>query len=139
MADLFSQRYGELLTGSYDCVDRIVLNAYYPLRHNPGGFRGWGRRWHDGGGDTLDGPHPLRLAGRSARRVRAHASAAGIPVIDCKADERKHRIAEDYLATPTLATGVFLILVARAPATVWRVSRTSAGVIGNLEKTRQFV
>jgi hypothetical protein len=39
MADLFSQRYGELLTGSYDCVDRIMLNAYYPLGYNPGGFR----------------------------------------------------------------------------------------------------
>src|SRR3954467_11728366 len=139
MADLLSQRYGDLLTGSYDCVDRIVLNAYYPLGHNPGGFRVWWRRWHDGGDDTLDDAHLMRLAGRVAPRVRAHASAAGIPVIDCKADERKHRIAEDYLATHTVATGVFLILVARAPATGWRVSRTSAGVIRNLEKTRQFV
>jgi len=38
MADEFSERYGDLLSGSYDCVDRIVLNAYYPLGHNPGGF-----------------------------------------------------------------------------------------------------
>ena len=37
MADDFSKRYGDLLTGSYDCVDRIVLNAYYPLGHNPAG------------------------------------------------------------------------------------------------------
>jgi len=37
MADEFTERYGDLLTGSYDCVDRIVLNAYYPLGHNPGG------------------------------------------------------------------------------------------------------
>ena len=29
--------------------------------------------------------------------------------------------------------------MARAPATVWKVSRSAAGVIGNLEKTRQFV
>jgi hypothetical protein len=29
--------------------------------------------------------------------------------------------------------------VARAPATVWKVRRTSAGVIRNLDKTRQFV
>jgi hypothetical protein len=28
MTDLFSERCGDLLTGSYDCVDRIVLNAY---------------------------------------------------------------------------------------------------------------
>ena len=40
-ADDFSARYGELLTGSYDCVDRIVLNAYYPLGYSPGGFRTW--------------------------------------------------------------------------------------------------
>ena len=39
--DEFSTRYAGLLTGSYDCVDRIVLNAYYPLGHNPGGFRGY--------------------------------------------------------------------------------------------------
>src|SRR5664279_2929365 len=39
MVDDFSERYGDLLTGSYDCVDRIVLNAYYPMGHGPGGFR----------------------------------------------------------------------------------------------------
>ena len=32
-----------------------------------------------------------------------------------------------------------MILVARAPATVWKVSRTASGVIRNLDKTRQFV
>ena len=60
-------------------------------------------------------------------------------MIDCKADERKHRIAEDYLREHPVGVGVFLILVARAPAPVWKVSRTAAGVIRNLEKTRQFV
>jgi hypothetical protein len=37
--DELSKRYQGLLTGIYDCVDRIVLNAYYSLGHNPGGFR----------------------------------------------------------------------------------------------------
>jgi hypothetical protein len=46
VADDFTERYGDLLTGSYDCVDRVVLNAYYPLGHNPGGFRCWWRRLH---------------------------------------------------------------------------------------------
>ncbi len=32
MTDELSKRYGELLAGAYDCVDRIVLNAYYSLR-----------------------------------------------------------------------------------------------------------
>jgi hypothetical protein len=29
--DGFSEVYSNLLYGSYNCVDRIVLNAYYPL------------------------------------------------------------------------------------------------------------
>ena len=52
MADDFAERYGDLLTGSYDCVDRVVLNAYFPLGHNPGGFRCWWRRLH-GGSDEV--------------------------------------------------------------------------------------
>ncbi len=137
--DEFTARYGDLLTGSYDCVDRIVLNAYYPLGHNPGGFRVWWRRWHDDSDESLDNAHLIRLAGRFARRLRASAAAHGIPVIDCKAGERKHLIAEEFLRENSVGVGVFLILVARAPATVWKVSRSSSGVIRNLEKTRQFV
>jgi hypothetical protein len=137
--DEFSARYGDLLTGSYDCVDRIVLNAYFPLGHNPGGFRVWWRRWHDDGDKDLDKAHLMRMAGRFARRVRAWAAANRVPVIDCKAEERKHRIAEDYLREHAVGVGVFLILAARAPATAWKVSRSTAGVIRNLDKTRQFV
>jgi hypothetical protein len=139
MVDEFSERYGDLLTGSYDCVDRIVLNAYFPLGHNPGGFRVWWRRWHDDGDQTLDNAHLMRLAGRFARRVRAWAGAHGVPVIDCTRDERKHRIAEEYLREHSVGVGVFLILVARAPASVWKVSRSGAGVLCNLEKKREFV
>ncbi|MQA17852.1 MAG: hypothetical protein GEV09_28510, partial [Pseudonocardiaceae bacterium] len=139
MGDEFSERYGGLLTGSYDCVDRVVLNAYYPLGHSPGGFRVWWRRWHGDSDETLDNAHLMRLAGRFSRRVRASAHAHGIPVIDCNSDERKHRIAEDYLREHTVGVGVFLILVARAPASVWKVKRSPGGVICNLEKTRQFV
>jgi hypothetical protein len=139
MADEFSERYGDLLTGSYDCVDRIVLNAYYPLGHNPGGFRVWWRRWHDDSDEQLDNAHLMRLAGRFARRVRAWAAVHQVPMIDCKAEERKHRIAEDYLREHTVGVGVFLVLVARAPARVWKVNRSSAGVLRNLEKTQQFV
>jgi hypothetical protein len=140
MTDLLSERCGDLVTGSYDCVDRIVLNAYFSLGHSPGGFRTWWRRWHSDGDQQLDNAHLMRLAGRFARRVRASAQAHGIPVIDCKAGERKHQIAEDYLAEhPPGRVGVFLILVSRSPATVWKVDRTAAGVIHHLEKTRQFV
>ena len=100
--DEFSARYAGLLTGSYDCVDRIVLNAYYPLGHHPGGFRTWWRRWHDDGDDSLDDAHLMRLAGRFARRLRGWARAHDVPVIDCAVGERKHRIAEDFLRDHTV-------------------------------------
>ena len=35
-----------------------------------------------------------------------------VPVVFCKTGERKHRIAEDYLAEHTVGIGVFLVLAA---------------------------
>jgi hypothetical protein len=46
-------------------VDRIVLNAFFPLGHNPGGLRVWWRRWHDDSDAELDNTHLMRLAGRA--------------------------------------------------------------------------
>jgi hypothetical protein len=54
--DELTERYGDLLSGSYDCVDRIVLNAYFSLGHNPGGFRVWWRRLHGDSDEQLDTP-----------------------------------------------------------------------------------
>jgi hypothetical protein len=140
MADGFSQRYGDLLTGSYDCVDRIVLNAYLPLGGNPGGFRHWWRNLHGGSDDLLDNTHLMRMAGRFARRVKAWGAANDVRVIYCKAGERKHRIAEEYLATHQVGTGVFLILAAKAPAPVYEVHRSArTGVIGTIIKRRTYV
>jgi hypothetical protein len=140
VADDFCERYGDLLTGSYDCVDRIVLNAYFSLGHNPGGFRVWWRRLHGGSDGELDNTHLMRFAGRFARRVKAWGESAGVPVIYCKAGERKHLIAEEYLATHEVSTGVFLVLAAKAPASVWEVRRSeSSGLIGNIAKKTTFV
>src|SRR5215472_18660965 len=36
MPESLSDRYADLLTGSYDCVDRIVLNGYFRMGHDPG-------------------------------------------------------------------------------------------------------
>ena len=81
----------------------------------------------------------MRMAGRFSRRVRGYAKAKGIPIIDCGSDDRKHQIAEDYLdKTPTIR-GLFMILVARAPATVWEVQRNKRGVICHLESKRAFI
>jgi hypothetical protein len=139
VADDLCDRYRNLLEGTYDCVDRLVLNAYLSMCHSPGGFRVWWRAWHGGSDDDLDNTHLLRLAGRFARRVRAFAKAKGIPVIDCERGERKHLIAEEYLATHEVGRGVFMILVARAVSPTWRVTRSRSGVLINLEKKPAFV
>jgi hypothetical protein len=97
MADGLSELYRELLSGSYDCVDRIALNAYLGMAHSPGGFRVWWRAL-TGSDETLDNAHLMRLAGRFSRRVRGYTKAHDIPVVDCVAGERKHDVADDYLA-----------------------------------------
>jgi hypothetical protein len=139
MPDRFRERYGDLIDGDYDCVDRVVLNAYFPMGHSPGGFRTWWRRLHGGCDEQLDNTHLMRMAGRVARRVKAWANANGVPLVHTKAGQRKHRIAEEHLTTHHVGTGVFLILVARAPATVWKVQRSAAGRIVNLEKKSEYV
>jgi len=139
MADKFTTRYGDLLSGTYDCVDRIVLNAYMPLCHSPGGFRVWWRRLHGDSDEELDNTHLMRMAGRFSRRVRAWGQANRVPVIDCGRGERKHLIAEEHLATHEVGTGVFLVLVAKAKAPVWDVQRSKTGVLVNLAKKQSFV
>jgi hypothetical protein len=121
MPDSLSDRYAELLTGSYDCVDRIVLNAFFRMGHGPGGFRVWWRAL-TGSEETLDNTHLMRMAGRFSRRIHGYAKANGIPVVHCPAGERKHELAEEYLAKTNITQGLFLILVGRAQAPVWDVS-----------------
>jgi hypothetical protein len=81
--------------------------------------RFWWRRLHDDCDEQLDNTHLMRFAGRFARRLKAWGNANGVLVIYCKAGERKHLIAEEYLATHEVGTGVFLVLAAKAPASVW--------------------
>jgi hypothetical protein len=121
MADRLTDLYQALLDGTYDCVDRMVLNAYFRPGHNAGGFRVWWRRL-TGSDVGLDNAHLMRLAGRFSRRLRAYAKAHRIPVIDCTVGERKHDLAEQHLATTPVTEGVFLILVGKAQAPVWDVS-----------------
>src|ERR1700731_4830927 len=99
MTDGLSTLYQDLLGGSYDCVDRIVLNAYFRMRHDPGGFRVWWRAL-TGLDEALENAYLMRLAGRFSRRIRGYAKAHDIPVIDCPAGQRKHELVEEYLRTP---------------------------------------
>ena len=38
MTDELSARLADLLDGTYDCVDRIVLNGYHSVCYSAGGF-----------------------------------------------------------------------------------------------------
>src|SRR6266516_4461425 len=105
MADALTERYRDLLDDCYDCVDRIVLNAYNTLCYSAGGFRHWWRRLMNGSDKELDNTHLMRMAGRFSRRVRGFAKAHQIPVIDCRQGEHKHEIAEEYLATHVVKRG----------------------------------
>lgn len=120
--------YADLLVGQYDCVDRIILNAYFAFACSAGGFRLWWRSLQ-GSDDTLDNAHLIRMAGRFSRCVRGWAKKENIPVIDCAAGERKHDIAEERLPSDPQRTGIFLILVNRAPAPIWDVKRFGKGGI----------
>jgi hypothetical protein len=137
--DELSKHYSDLLDGSYDCVDRIVLNGNFGLCYSPGGFRSWWRRLHNGSEEQLDDAHLMRMAGRFSRRVRAFAKREGIPILDCSSNDDKHQIAEEHLENNPAARGLFLILVGRAVATVWEVQRSQRGVICNLEPKRCYI
>ena len=78
--DDFSEYYHDLLGGRYDCPDRIVVNGYFPLGQQGGGFRVWWRRL-TGSDVTLNHAHVLRMAGRFSRRVHAYAKRRRIPLV----------------------------------------------------------
>lgn len=126
--DPFSQHYAEFLEDAYDVVDRLVLNAYFGMGQSPGGFRTWWRRL-EGGDETLDNAHLMRLSGRFSRRLRAWAKKNSIPVVDCATGERKSEIAAEYLPADPSFRGIFAVLVGRAPASVWEVERFGNGGI----------
>jgi hypothetical protein len=131
MADQLSVLYSDLLDGSYDCVDRVVLNAYFGMGQTGGGLRVWWRALY-GSDDNLDDNHLIRMAGRFSRRLRAWAKENKVPVTYCSPGEDKHKMAEQHLATHETKPGLFMILVSKAPALVWEAQMTGAGKLGQL-------
>jgi len=126
--DEFSRGYEEFLDGTYDCVDRIVLNAYFELAGSGGGFRFWWRALFGSDAD-LDNTHLMRFAGHFSRRVHAYAKAKGIPLVHCASGERKHEAAEVVLPADPGFQGVFLIQVSKAPAPLRDIHRSRNGGI----------
>jgi hypothetical protein len=134
--DEFSEYYSDYLDGTYDCADRIVLNGYFRLGCSPGGFRTWWRRL-EGSDEKLDDTHLMRMAGRFSRRVHAYAKKHAVPIIHCKQGQRKHEIAKQHQPQDPDFVGVFLILVGRAPAPVWKVKRKGGKII-NIERKKPY-
>jgi len=134
MPDQFCSYYQEYLDGTYDCVDRIVLNAYFCLAQSPGGFRTWWRQL-TGSDETLDDTHLMRLAGRFSRRIHAYAKKQGIPLIHCQPGEDKHELAQQHLPQDPAFRGVFCIIAGLAPAPIFHVHRFNSGAIDIRTKT----
>jgi hypothetical protein len=137
MPDEFCQHYQSCLDGVYDCVDRIVLNAYFMLAQSEGGFRTWWRRLR-GSDEDLDNTHLMRFAGRFSRRIHAYAQKQGIPLIHCQKGERKHELAKQHLPQNPTFRGIFYIFAAIAPAPVFHVSRSSKGIT-NIKRKIAYV
>lgn len=126
LLDEFSKGYADFLDDTYDCVDRLVLNAYFPMAGSGGGFRTWWRQIF-GGDEQLDNTHLMRFAGRFSRRVRAYAEKENIPLIDCQRGQRKHEAAEPFIPKLPGFRGVFCILTGMAPAPVRNVLHAKNG------------
>lgn len=123
-ADNFSAYYAELLEGRYDCVDRMVLNAYYPMGQTGGGLRCWWRELF-GNDSNLDDKHLAEMAGTFSRRLSAYCKKHDIPLIEAQTGERKHEMAEEHIPRDPAFQGLFLVITGRAPAPVWEVKRNA--------------
>jgi hypothetical protein len=137
MPDEFCQQYQSCLDGVYDCMDRIVLNAYFMLAQSEGGFRTWWRQLR-GSDEDLDNTHLMRFAGRFSRRIHAYAEKQGIPLVHCRQGEKKHELAEEHLPQNPAFRGIFYIFAAIAPAPVFHVYRSNKGIT-NIKRKIAYV
>ena len=135
--DELSSYYAELLEGTYDCVDRVVLNAYFPMGQTGGGLRTWWRQLH--GSDANLNDEQLRdMAGTLSRRLRAYCARHQVPVIDAEAGQRKHELAEEHLPKDPKFRGLFLVITGNAPAPVWEVKRNARNQIIEVQHRRKW-
>ena len=133
--DDFSTYCDEELEGSYDCVDRMVVNAYHRMGQTAAGFRTWWRQLY-GSDETLDRVHIMRMAGDFGRRLKGAAKKYQIPVVYMSMGERKDGIWEQYRPKDSSFKGVFLILIGRAPAPVWEVFRRKGRIVNIARKAK---
>jgi hypothetical protein len=125
--DALSEYVGDLLEGSYDCVDRVVIKGYFRLGQQGAGMRVWWRSLR--GSDDGRRPSVFReMAGTFSRRLRAYAQKRDIPLIKCSdTGKRPFEVAAEYAPKDPKKKGVYLILITRAPALVWDVKLCRTG------------
>jgi hypothetical protein len=135
--DDFSQYHAELLEGVYDCVDRIVLNAFFPMGQTGGGMRCLWRQLH-GDDSHLDDKHLREMAGTFSRRLHAFCAKQGIPIIEAGSGERKHELAAPHVPKDPAFCGLFLVIAGNAPAPIWEVKRNPAGQITEIRHRKSW-
>jgi hypothetical protein len=118
-------------------VDRVVLNAYFPMGQTDGGLRTWWRQLH--GSDANLNDDQLRdMAGTRSRRLRAYCAREQVPVIEAEAGQRKHELAEGHLPQDPKFRGLFLVITGNAPAPVWEVKRNAQNQIIEVQHRRKW-
>jgi hypothetical protein len=135
--DAFAAYPAHLIEAAYDCVDRLVVNCYYPLGQAGGGCRTF---WRQGkGGDCgLSGEALRQAAGDLARRLKAHCPKQGLLWIEGGAGDLKYEIAREHRPQDPAFRGVFAVLVGRAPAPLGEVRRKGRGQITELRRTEPW-
>jgi hypothetical protein len=131
--DDLSTYWAELLEGSYDCMDRITINAYFALGQTGGGIRSWWRAWK-GSDQGLSDAGMRAVAGDFGRRLRAWCDKHDIPFVDCHAGDDKRQIAQSFLPNDPKFQGVFAVLVGRTSGPVWRVQLSPKGKILKIDR-----
>lgn len=133
--DSLTQHYSFLLEGNYDCIDRIVLNAYIPMLMVPGGVRNW-YRLMEGSDQDISDASMMRYAGRFSRRVQGFCKKRGIPFVHFRPGERKHEEAEKLKPNDKSFIGIFAVFVSRAPSLLWEVKKFDNGSIDIRRKNK---
>ena len=134
--DKLSEHYHSLLSGKYDCIDRITLNAYFPMLTMPGGVRCWYREL-TGSDKGLDTHKLISFAGTFSKRVQSYCKSNNIPFHHYKSGERKHEDAEALIPADKSFTGIFAIFCCRASSRLWEVTTFGQGKI-DIHKKKEY-
>ena len=106
ISDDFSTYVADLLSGTYDCVDRISVRVYFPLGQTSGGLLTWWNKLFPS--TPLTEQRLRKLAGDFARRVHACARKHKIPLCYfAVGDKSKHAQAEKLRPVDPKFRGVF--------------------------------